>query len=367
VLRRWGVGVWVSDAALLTCLAVTAQLPQRTSDVGNGSEVRTACEWLGVRGPVNGDHYLLAGYSPAVASKTGRWRQAQLGVIKELSVTTPSTVSHGQSHAGGGDRGEVAAPAAAEWRRQRCSCGTVDNETHGLGMVFQLWQIRGCSVLSCGGQASGRHAAAADEAISVAWNRKASKAGKSIRFAHGSHQVQAAKLIGAGMSGVPLAAGLCCTCINQQAMTGAARRLSSACAQRKRHRSRAPASCRSRFKGVMQSVWPICPVGSLCSGLPRRYVAQLQPAHRRAGYPQRRVPCCHRARASSSTIWRCSRCDCAGVQAVQASVHHSAALHRSGTRRMTVYTCLRYGHHWVCASGAANDQHVCRAATSLNA
>ena len=43
----------------------------------NGSDLRKVREWLGVRGPVNGDNYQLAGYLQAVASKTGRRRLAQ--------------------------------------------------------------------------------------------------------------------------------------------------------------------------------------------------------------------------------------------------------------------------------------------------
>lgn len=79
---------------------VSAHLQRRTFDAVNGSDLRKVREWLGVRGPVNGDNYQLAGYLQAVASKTGRRR-----------LLAVSTVPDGQSHAGGGNR-EVAASAA---------------------------------------------------------------------------------------------------------------------------------------------------------------------------------------------------------------------------------------------------------------
>ena len=92
---------------------VSAHLQRRTFDAVNGSDLRKVREWLGVRGPVNGDNYQLAGYLQAVASKTGRRRLAQFRM---------------GSHMLGVETGRWQRLPRAERLCQRCSCGVVDDE-----------------------------------------------------------------------------------------------------------------------------------------------------------------------------------------------------------------------------------------------
>jgi hypothetical protein len=94
---------------------VSAHLQRRTFDAVNGSDLRKVREWLGVRGPVNGDNYQLAGYLQAVASKTGRRRLAQFRM---------------GSHMLGVETGRWQRLPRAERLCQRCSCGVVDDEAH---------------------------------------------------------------------------------------------------------------------------------------------------------------------------------------------------------------------------------------------